>query len=100
MVTAMARECPRCMTRSIPVSGILLSSCYCAKCGALVGVHRVASVGFNVVIFVVTLTSTTMVLMQSGLYAAIVWFSLPIGSLSYVKARLSPLEVKETGDGI
>ena len=95
----MVRVCPSCMARSIPVSGILLSSCYCAKCGALVGVHRIASVGFNVIIFVATLTTTTMILMQSGLYAAILWFTLPIASLSYIKARFSPLETKGNGRG-
>jgi hypothetical protein len=46
-----------------------------------------------------TLTTTTMVLMQSGLYAAILWFPFPIGSLSYIKARFSPLETKEEGSG-
>lgn len=95
----MVRECPNCMASSIPLSGILLSSCYCTKCGALVGVHRAASVGFNVIIFVVTATTTAMILMQSGIYAAILWFTLPVGSLSYVKARFSPLEVKGNGPG-
>jgi uncharacterized protein (DUF983 family) len=92
------RECPSCMARSIPLSGILLSSCYCGKCGALVGVHRVASLGFNVIIFVATLATTIMVLMQSGIYAAILWFTLPIGSLSYIKARFSPLETKDINE--
>lgn len=90
----MTRECPNCMAISIRLSDVLLSNCYCVKCGALVGVHWAASFGFNVLIFAVTLTTTTMVLMQSGLYAAILWFTLPIGSLSYIKARFSALETK------
>lgn len=95
----MSRECPNCITRSIPLSEILFSNCRCAKCGALIGVHWAAYFGFNVLIFAVTLTTTTMVLMQSGLYAAILWFPFPIGSLSYIKARFSPLETKGKGSG-
>ena len=90
----MVRECPSCLASSIRLSDILLSHCYCAKCGAVVGVHRAASWAFNSIIFVVASTTTAMVLMQSGLYAAILWFPFPIGSLSYIKARFSPLETK------
>lgn len=61
--------------------------------------HWAAYFGFNILIFAVTAVTTTMVLMQSGLYAAILWFTLPIGSLSYIKARYSPLETKEKGRG-
>jgi hypothetical protein len=81
------------------LSEILLGNCYCAKCGALVGVHRVALILFNFLIVAVTLLTTTMVLMQSGLYAAILWFTLPVGSISYLKARFSPLEAKRKGRG-
>jgi len=95
----MTRECPNCAARSIPLSEILFSHCHCAKCGVPIGVHWAASLGFNVLIVAFTLTTTTMVLMQSGLYAAILWFPFPIGSLSYIKARFSPLETKEEGSG-
>ena len=90
----MIRGCPNCIAMTIPVSSILFANCYCMKCGALVGVHWIAYLGFNVVIFTVTLITTTMVLMQMDLYAAILWFPFPVGSLSYVKARFSPLETK------
>ena len=59
--------------------------------------HWAAYFGFNVLIIAITLTTTTMVLMQSGLYAAILWFPFPIGSLSYIKARFAPLEIKKKG---
>lgn len=95
----MTRECPNCMARSIPISGILFSNCHCVKCGALVGVHRVAYFAFNAIILAVTLTTTTMVLMQSGLYAALLWFTFPIGSLSYIRARFSRLETKRKRRG-
>jgi uncharacterized protein (DUF983 family) len=95
----VTRACPNCMAKSIPLSEILFSSCQCVKCGALVGVHWAARFGFSVLIFAVTITTTTMVLVQSGLYAAILWFTLPIGALSYIKARFSPLETKGEGRG-
>jgi hypothetical protein len=63
-------------------------------CGALIGVHWAASLGFNVLIAAITVVTTAMVLMQSGLYAAILWCPFPIGSLSYIKARFAPLEIK------
>ena len=61
--------------------------------------HWAASLGFNVLIAAITVVTTAMVLMQSGLYAAILWCPFPIGSLSYIKARFAPLETKGTRDG-
>ena len=95
----MIRECPNCCARSIPLSDVLFGNCRCAKCGAVVGVHSVAYLSFNILIVAVTLTTTIMVLMQLGVYAAIVWFPFPVGSLSYIKARFSPLETKGRGSG-
>lgn len=92
---AMTRECPNCSANSIPLSQILFSNARCGRCGALVGVHWIAYLGFSILIFGSTLVTTLMVLMQSGMYAAILWFPFPIGSLSYLKARFSPLETKQ-----
>jgi hypothetical protein len=61
----------------------------------VVGVHSGAYLSFNILIAAVALTTTIMVLMQLGVYAAIVWFPFPVGSLSYLKARFSPLETKD-----
>jgi len=47
-----------------------------------------------VVIFLVTLVTTLVVLVDLGFYAALIWFSVPVGALSYLKARFGPLEVK------
>jgi hypothetical protein len=58
-------------------------------------VHWIAAAGFSLVIFVVTLISTLAVFSQMGFYAAILWFSFPIGSLTYVKVRFCPLEAKQ-----
>ena len=49
---------------------------------------------FFVVIFAITFVSTVAVLAQFGIYAAILWFSFPIGAIGYLKARFSPLETK------
>ncbi|MDH3989455.1 MAG: hypothetical protein OEV34_10020 [Gammaproteobacteria bacterium] len=35
-----------------------------------------------------------MVVLQMGIYAALLWFTFPIGALSYLKARFGPLETK------
>ena len=54
---------------------------------------------FSVIIFVVTVISTLMIFVQMGGYAALLWFTLPIGALSYLKARFSPLETKSDQNG-
>lgn len=95
----MVRECPNCSARSIRTSDILLSNSWCAHCGALVGTHWAAWLGFTLLICAVTSITTIMVLIQSGLYAALLWFPFPVGSLSYLKARFAPLETKETRRG-
>jgi hypothetical protein len=35
-----------------------------------------------------------MVFLQMGAYAALLWFTFPVGALSYLKARFGPLETK------
>ncbi len=91
----MRRECPVCSEPTISVSEILLSHSQCASCRSVVGVHWLASAIFSIVVTIVTLVTTLMVFLQMDLYAAILWFPFPIGSLSYVKARLCPLEEKQ-----
>jgi len=39
-----------------------------------------------------------MVVLQMGTYAALLWFTFPIGALSYLKARLGPLETKSDAE--
>ena len=87
----MNRECPACSERSIPVSKVLLSDFYCPACATRIGFHWAIKLAFAAVIVPVTLISTVMVLVQMGLYAAILWAPFPIGSISYIKARLCPL---------
>ncbi len=49
---------------------------------------------FSVITFIVTALTTIVVLIELGFYGALIWFSVPVGALSYLKARFAPLEVK------
>ena len=60
----------------------------------MIGVNTIASFLFAVLIFLVTLVTTFVVFLQFDIYAAILWFSLPVGALSYIKARYCPLQLK------
>jgi len=85
------RDCPNCSKSTIPVSGVLFSDYRCPNCRSVIGVSRFAAATVNALILIVTIVTTAMVFLQLGLYAAIVWLPLPIGSLSYLKARFCRL---------
>lgn len=89
------RTCPSCSERSIPISSMLTSNAHCPNCNSLVGPHWLFGSGFYAIIFLVTFTTTAIVLSQFGIYAAILWFSFPIGAIGYLKAKFSPLEAKQ-----
>ena len=90
----MNRTCPNCGKSTIPVREVLFSDFPCPNCKRMIGVNTAASFVFAVLIFFTTLVTTFMIFLQFDIYAAILWFSLPIGALSYVKARFSPLQQK------
>jgi hypothetical protein len=92
------RQCPKCAKHAIPVTGLIVSSCYCPECGALVGVHWFFRSVFFIVILLITVPSTLAVLMQQGFYAAILWTPFPIGALGYIKAKFCPLAIKRRRD--
>jgi len=50
----------------------------------------------NLVSFLVTVLTSLIVLIQMGNFWVLVWFSVPIASFAYLKARLGPLEIKQT----
>ncbi|MEO0574007.1 MAG: hypothetical protein AAF004_01000 [Pseudomonadota bacterium] len=58
------------------------------------GVHGIAHSLWFIVISAITIVTTFYVLISNGLYAALFWMSLPVGALSYLKAKLSPLTVR------
>lgn len=90
----MKRKCPNCSASTISVDRILFGNCRCETCGKVIGVHRIATRLFSVLILIVTSVTTFLVFLQMGFFAALVWFSLPIGAVSFIKARYSPLETK------
>lgn len=90
----MNRQCPGCARASIPVSGLIVTSCECLECRAIVAVHWLYRSVFFVFILLVTIPSALAVLVQQGVYAAMLWVPFPVGALGYIKARFCPLEVK------
>jgi uncharacterized protein (DUF983 family) len=96
----MQRICPNCSARSIPIAGLLLGACKCAACGKYVRVNRAAAFLFSVIIIVVTVATSYMVLSMYGIFAVIIWFAFPVGSIGYIKARFSPLTVVPPVTGV
>ncbi len=90
------RICPVCSQPSIPVSELLVSNARCPNCHSAVGVHWLFGSVFFVIIFAVAAISTFLVLARFGVFAAILWFSFPIGAIGYLKARFSPLQRKNS----
>jgi hypothetical protein len=72
----------------------MFSDVECPSCGKRIGIHWAAATIFSAIIFLVTAVSTLVMYLQFDLFAALIWFSFPIGALSYLKARFSPLQVK------
>ena len=93
------RTCPNCSQPAIAVSRLLMSDAECPNCRALVGPHWLFGTVFYIIIFAVTLGTTIAVLSQFGIYAAVLWFSFPIGAIGYLKARFSPLVTKHANLG-
>jgi uncharacterized protein (DUF983 family) len=91
----MYKSCPSCSDGSIAVTAVMFSDVECTSCGSRIGIHWAAAAFFSTIIFVITVLSTFVMYLQFDLFAAIVWFSFPIGALGYVKARFSPLQIKD-----
>ena len=89
------RICPVCSQRSIDVTELLVSNAVCPNCRSTVGVHWLYGGFFYLVLLAIAGISTLLVLARFGIFAAILWFSFPIGAIGYLKARFSPLQRKE-----
>ena len=76
------------------MSGLILSDVLCAICGRRVGVHWLFRSVFFVIISIVTPFTVFVVLVEHGLYAALLMFSLPIGAIGFIKARFCPLVIR------
>ena len=92
--TTLNRKCPNCSSESISVTGLILSDVACTNCGQLVGVHWLFRSVFFVIILVATLLTAVVILMDQGLYAALLMISVPIGAIGFIKARFCPLVLK------
>lgn len=90
----MKRNCPNCRSNTISVKELLFGNCRCASCLRVVGVHRVAAALSSIVIFTVAIITTLIVLIELDIWAALLWFTLPVGALTYLKVRYCPLETK------
>ncbi len=65
----------------------------------MVGAHWFFSGVFYVTIFIVASVTTIIVLSQFGVFAALLWFSFPVGAIGFLKARFSPLVTKPPEPG-
>ena len=90
----MKRKCPNCSSETISVRELLFGDCRCKSCLRIIGVRRIVSAIASFVIFAVAIATTLVVLVALDLWAALLWFTLPVGALSYVKARFCPLEAR------
>ena len=90
----MNRKCPNCQNESIAISGLILADVQCTACGKVIGVQWFFRAIFFAVILVVTALTGLFVLVDQGIYAALLMISLPIGAIGFLKARFSPLVVR------
>lgn len=65
----------------------------------MIGVHWAFRAFFFVLILVVTFVWGLAVLIDQGLYAALLMVSLPIGAIGFIKGRFCPLVVKKHQPG-
>ncbi len=72
----------------------MLSDAYCSNCHQVIGIHWLFKAFFFVVILAATVFLGFVVLVDQGLYAALLIITLPIGAIGIIKARFSPLVVR------
>jgi hypothetical protein len=91
---ALTRRCPNCSQQTISVSSLVMADVDCANCKQLIGVHWLFRFLFFIIIFPAAALTGLVVYVDQGLYAALLFVSLPIGAIGYIKARFSPLAVR------
>ncbi len=89
------RRCPKCKEQTLATNALLFSDQVCSSCSTVIGVQRIYAALFGAATFVVTVCSSVAVLATQGMYAALLLLPLPIGAMSYLKARFSPLVVTQ-----
>ena len=76
----MNRKCPSCSNESLSVSGLILSDVECSSCGQFIGIQWVFRAVFFVIIFVATVFTGLIVLIDQGLYATLLMIPVPIAA--------------------
>lgn len=89
----MKRQCPACQNFSVPISDLIVATGECGHCRAEVNVRGPYRVLFAIVITLIAVPSTLAVLLQQGIYAALLWLPFPIGALGFLRAKVCPLTV-------
>ena len=89
----MNRKCPNCSRTAIPVTALLAASVRCSHCDAEIAVRRAFRVLFALLTIAIAVPLTLIIVLQQGIYAALLLVTLPVGALAYVKARFCPLAV-------
>jgi uncharacterized protein (DUF983 family) len=89
----MNRKCPNCSRTTIPVSALLAASVRCSDCDETIAVRRAFRGLFALLTVVIAVPLTLIIVLQQGIYAALLLVTLPVGALAYVKARFCPLSV-------
>jgi hypothetical protein len=92
------RPCPNCNRNAISVSSLIVSDAVCRHCRQQIGVHWAFRAVFFVLTFAAAAATGLIVYVDQGFYAALLFISVPIGVLGYVKARVSPLVVRRPRD--
>ena len=69
---------------------------FCAQCESVIDVRRAAAAAVNLLTFILTVLTTLLVIAQMGNFWGLLWFTLPIGAMAYLKARFCPLDSKQS----
>lgn len=85
------RTCPNCQKSTVRINSLLFADSACDSCNAVVTVHKFYGVVFGFATLATTAASSIVVLASQGMYAALLLLPLPIGAMSYLKARFCPL---------
>ena len=89
-----SRICPNCGSRSIDLRQLFFASVECSSCHARIASSRIPTVISNLLIALVTICTTAIVYITLGPIWALMWFSVPIGTLNFIKVRILPLAIE------
>ena len=91
----VGRKCPNCDEDAVPTRGLIVSGTTCRVCHRYVEVKAAYRITFLVLILPITVVTTLAVLVQQGIYAALLWMPFPIAAIGCIKAILCPLQSRQ-----